>query len=76
VIYDSKPLLRMAESSVPGEPFERMASDDTLSASKADPPLVVDPNGIPPLAVSLQGFPTVGVECGKVDQRASGVENS
>jgi len=34
--YDSRPLLRTAESSILGEPFDRMASGDPFSAVKAD----------------------------------------
>jgi hypothetical protein len=34
--YDSRLLLRTAESSILGEPFERMASGDPFNAVKAD----------------------------------------
>ena len=37
-----------------------------LRPLKTDAPLVIDPYGILPLAVSLQGFQTVGVKRGKI----------
>src|SRR5471032_2684612 len=43
---------------------------------ETDAPLVVDPNGMLPLAVGPQGFQTVGVERGKVARRSSGIENA
>jgi hypothetical protein len=39
-----------------------------LQPFKADPPLVIDPNGILALAVSLHGFQLVGIERSKVAQ--------
>src|ERR1017187_1473933 len=47
-----------------------------LGPLKADAPLAVDPNGMLPLAVSLQGFETDGIEGGKIPQRRGGVENA
>jgi hypothetical protein len=47
-----------------------------LRPLKTDAPLVIDPNGMLPLALCLQSFQTVGVECGKVAQRRSGIENA
>src|SRR5438132_14139854 len=47
-----------------------------LGPLKTDAPLTIDTNGMLPLAVSLQGFQTVGVERGKVAQRRSGIENA
>src|ERR1039458_9998188 len=47
-----------------------------LGPLKADAPLAVDPNGMLPLAVSLQGFQTAGIEGGKIPQRRGGVENA
>ena len=43
---------------------------------KTDAPLVIDPNGMLPLAFSLQSFHTVGVERGKVAQLRSRIENA
>jgi hypothetical protein len=36
--------------------------------TKADAPLVVDPDGILPSAVALQGFQTVGVESSEIPE--------
>ena len=46
-----------------------------LRPLKTNSPLVIDPNGMLSLAVSLQGFQTVGVERGKITERRSGIEN-
>jgi hypothetical protein len=43
---------------------------------KANAPLLVDPDGTLPLAVSLQSFEAIGVERGEIARRLGGVENT
>lgn len=52
------------------------ASGLFLGPLEADAPVVIDPDGILALAVSLQGFQPVGVKGGEISQGRGGVQNA